>query len=63
MSASYTFKESLIFVLLRLIINYTMFKAVCPSLALSHFIPSQRGGGGGGGGGVSPTDQLFTNKF
>jgi hypothetical protein len=36
MSASYKFKKSLIFVFLRLIINYTMSKAVCPSLALSH---------------------------
>jgi hypothetical protein len=42
MSASYKFKESLIFVLLRLIINYTMSKAVCPSLALSHPIPTRR---------------------
>jgi hypothetical protein len=42
MSALYKFKESFIFVLLRLIINYTMLKAVCPSLALSHPIPTLR---------------------
>jgi hypothetical protein len=42
MSALYKFKESFIFVLLRLIINYTMSKAVCPSLALSHPIPTRR---------------------
>jgi hypothetical protein len=40
MSASYKFKKSFIFVLLRLIINYTMSKAVCPSLALSNPIPT-----------------------
>jgi hypothetical protein len=42
MSASHKFKESFIFVLLRLIINYTMSKAVCPSRALSHPIPTRR---------------------
>jgi hypothetical protein len=42
MSASYKFKESFIFVILRLIINYRMSKAVCPSLALSHPIPTRR---------------------
>jgi hypothetical protein len=42
MSTSYKFKESFIFTLLRLIINYTMSKAVCPSLALSHPIPMRR---------------------
>jgi hypothetical protein len=42
MSVSYKFKESFIFVLLRLIINYTMSKAVCPSLALSHPIATRR---------------------
>jgi hypothetical protein len=39
MLASYKFKESLIFIL---VINYTMSKAVCPSLALSHPIPTWR---------------------
>jgi hypothetical protein len=42
MSAVYKFKKSFIFVLLRLIINYTMSKAVYPSLALSHPIPTWR---------------------
>jgi hypothetical protein len=42
MSASYKFKESFIFVLLRLIINYTMSKAVCPSLAMSYPIPTRQ---------------------
>jgi hypothetical protein len=42
MSASYKFKENFIFVLLRLIIVYTMSKAVCPSLAFSHPIPTRQ---------------------
>jgi hypothetical protein len=41
MSASNKSKESLIFVFLRPIINYTMSKTVCPSLAL-HPIPMRR---------------------
>jgi hypothetical protein len=42
MSASYKFKESFIFVLLILIINYIMSKVVCLSLALSYPIPTRR---------------------
>jgi hypothetical protein len=41
MSALYKFEEIFIFALLVLIINYTISKAVCPSLALSHPIPTR----------------------